>query len=468
MNVPTYGDHAETVAGCLQELLVTDDLPAARADVEALLACREALLDALRERLTLFGATPNHRSKFDRPGSLLVLSHVDQQLSGLLDRVVYEMPRMILDGERPRPSDLLGPPQSNRTVDLWRRAAVEFLAGTHALETTQDPTWAHDPGSGWYVLRDLAAAVEATVVLDQRLRQVGLLSQHDRTPNTGPVDEHRLIAGHVARAATWYATSSSPDHATPHLVHDRDLHQGAIYLVSTATDLIAAQRRLASYLRPLSGMSSAYRGEPLISASTARQVVSSQLFLTSLFAEVAAAHPTAGSLAREFTARKETLESIQPRLRYLTDVRSHEVDRHVRAQQGELTSAVRRMKRDGKPFALTGAQILDLATATHQVHLHFATSLRREIRRQDSNLGLAHPIHRKRIRPVGRRSQLDVALTDLISLPAPATPVSEFSSPLMRAALRGTLDLTPTQNRVPCPYPAALQARPSTGSPRLA
>jgi hypothetical protein len=461
MNAPTYGDHAEAVADALRELLVSDTIPASPDEVAVLLACREAVIDAMRERLDLFDLTPGHRPRnFDRHAGLRALAHVDQELSSLLDRVVYEMPRLVPDGDGMRPSDLLGPRQVDRTVELWRRAAVELLAGNHALATTEDPTWSRDPGAGWYALRDLAGAVEATVVLDHRLRQVGLLSQHDRTPDTGPVDEHRLIASQLGRVATWYATNSSPDQATPHIVDNRELHFGPVYLVSTPSDLIGAQRRLASYVRPIHASNSAYTGEPLISAGTARHLVSSQLFLTGLFADIARTHPRASVLTEDFRIRAELLQIIQPRLRYLEDIRSHQVDHLPRNQQGEITYAVRRMIRDGKPFALSGAQVLDLANATHEVNLHFATSLRRELARADSNLGLAHPIHKTRILQVGQKSPLDNALRDLIHVPAPAIPVTEFSSPLQRAALRGTLELTPTEGRIPCPYPAGM--KPST------
>ena len=45
---------------------------------------------------------------------------------------------------------------------------------------------------------------------------------------------------------------------------------------------------------------------------------------------------------------------------------------------------------------------------------------------------------------VYRGSGLEAALTDLINLPAPCTPVSSYSNPINRSALRATLDMTPT------------------------
>jgi hypothetical protein len=115
-----------------------------------------------------------------------------------------------------RPSDVLDPRRAHRTVELWRRAAVGLLAGTRALDTAEERTWVTHRGAGWYVMRDLARAIESVVLLDQRLQQFGLLSQHDRIPDIGTVDERRLVGSHVARVATWCATSSGPDEASTH------------------------------------------------------------------------------------------------------------------------------------------------------------------------------------------------------------------------------------------------------------
>ena len=216
---------------------------------------------------------------------------------------------------------------------------------------------------------------------------------------------------------------------------------------------------MASFLRPLANSGSAYNADPQIAAATARQVVTSQLFVTGLLSDVAAKHPRASALSAEFSAREDVLKSIQPRLRYLADVKKYEVDWHRRHQQLEITQALHAWLRNAKPLTFTSAQLLDLANATHEVNHNLAKSLRRELLRDDSNLGRAHPIHQSRIVRVGRRSALDAALTDLVNVPAPTTPISEYTAPLQRAALRGTLDLTPTESRAPAPHPAAHRSR---------
>ena len=165
--------------------------------------------------------------------------------------------------------------------------------------------------------------------------------------------------------------------------------------------------------------------------------------------------PEAAALAAEFTSRAEILEAIQPQLRYLVDVDAHGHDKHRMWQQGEITAAVRRMQRDGVELSLAPAQLLDLANATHEVTNNLARSLRRELLRGNSNLRIADPTNQVGATRVARRSHLEAALTDLVNQPPPTEPVSRFSTPLQRAALRQTLDVTPTRPRPPSPYPAA-------------
>ncbi len=51
MTVETYGEHAENGAWALNRLLAEDSIPADTAAVGQLLHCRQAVVDALRQRL---------------------------------------------------------------------------------------------------------------------------------------------------------------------------------------------------------------------------------------------------------------------------------------------------------------------------------------------------------------------------------------------------------------------------------
>lgn len=452
MSIETYGDHAEAAASALNRLVVDDNIPVDPEAVDQLLHCREAVVDAIRQRLYAFGLTTHHRpASAATRASNLGLNGIDNRLATLLDRTAFEVPTMPSD-KRQAPSEILTRPSADPTVEQWRHAAIALLAGSHALDVATEQPWQRDYGAGWYLMRDVAVAMEAFLVLDDRLKEVGLLTQHDHPEATMGLAERRLVASQCARVATWYATSDSPDHAAPRQPAEHTVLR-PVYLVTTPTDLVTAQRRLASFLRPRHAVETTYLGEPEISAAAARQLVASQLFLTGVFAHMTGQAPKGTGCKAEFTSRREILEEIQPQLRYLVDVESHDPYKRRMWQQGEITSAVRRMQRDQTDLSLPPGQLLELTNATHEVTHNLARSLRRELLRDNSNLRIADPTDQVGATRVARRSPLEASLTDLINQPAPTAPVTRFSTALHRAALRQALDATPSQQQVPSPYP---------------
>ena len=124
-------------------------------------------------------------------------------------------------------------------------------------------------------------------------------------------------------------------------------------------------------------------------------------------------------------------------------------------QHSGLTAAITRMRDQGIELTLQPLQMLARANATDEVTHILGRSLRRELLRPNSNLRDGHPRHEDGPARVGRRSRLEATLTDLVNMPAGTSPVAQFSSPLQRAALRQTLDMTATALRPPSPYPAA-------------
>lgn len=263
---------------------------------------------------------------------------------------------------------------------------------------------------------------------------------------------HKLTAGD----GYLYATTDSPDHASPRPPELR--RSNVLYPVSVVAapeDLTAAQRRLASFLRPLASGDSMNVGEPEISADSARQLIASQLHLARVFSTMAQRDESTQPLAEFFDSRAEILAALQPQVRYLVDVAHSEPNRRRFWQQGEMTSAVARMQNRGTPLTLQPMQMLQLADATHQVTHNLGRSLRRELTRPGSNLRDARPALEDAPFQIGRRSALLATLTDLLHSPAPTTPMAAYSVPLQRAALRQTLDLSPTASRPPAPFPAA-------------
>jgi len=178
-------------------------------------------------------------------------------------------------------------------------------------------------------------------------------------------------------------------------------------------------------------------------------------YLCRVFANMAAGSPKTTGFVSFFTERTEVLEALQPQLRHLIDVSAQEPNRRRFWQQSEITAAITRMQDHGLELRLQPHQLLALANATHHVTHNLGRSLRRELLRGNSNLRDGNPRHEDGPVRVGRRSRLEATVTDLVNMPAPTAPVAQFSTPLQRASLRQTLDVTPTLRRPPSPYPDA-------------
>ncbi|UUZ59590.1 hypothetical protein [Nocardioides sp. B-3] len=129
-------------------------------------------------------------------------------------------------------------------------------------------------------------ALEAVLVLDSRLEEVGLLAEHQRPDFAMGLDEKRPVLSRAARVATWRATNASAEEATPRL-QPRTMSNVAqpVSMVSTPADPAAAQLQLSGFLRPLSANDVFYAEEPEVSADSARQITAGQLYLCRVFAK---------------------------------------------------------------------------------------------------------------------------------------------------------------------------------------
>ncbi|MDR7254933.1 hypothetical protein J2X46_003935 [Nocardioides sp. BE266] len=462
MTVSTYGEHAENAARALNSLICDDVIPVEEYAVDQMLHCREAVVDALRQRLYDVGQDswyppPDHLpARTPKP----MLAGLDEKLATLVDNIAFALPTLALDERHPH-SDYLTPASADPTVEAWRMAAIELLSASHALSAAEEQPWRTDPGAGWWVMRDVAVALEAVLVLDSRLEEVGLLSAHQHPEFAMGLDEKRMVLSQTARVATWHATSASPEEATPRAqpAAPSKVVQ-PVSMVSAPTDLAPAQRRLGRFLRPMHASDAFFADEPEITADSARQITASQLFLCRAFAAAADHSPKTSMFATFFADRAEVLEEIQPLLKHLDDV-NPDVEQNTRRfwQQSELTTALTRMEDQGVALRLQPAQMLELAKATHEVTNNLGKSLRRELLRTNSNLVDANPLHVDGPVRVARYSRLEASLTDLVNMPAPSEPATRFSNPLQRAALQQSLNLTPTTSaRPPTPFPAARSA----------
>lgn len=460
MNVTTYGDHAENAARALNALIQVDDIPVDAEAVDQLLHCREAIGNALRQRLYDVGQQssfpPDDHLPAKRPK--LKLGDLDQHLATLVDNIAFALPCLPLDENRPH-AEALSPASSDKTVELWRSAAIEMLSASHALSAAAEQPWTTEPGAGWWVMRDIATSLEALVVLDARLDEVGLLNSHHRPSFFMGIDEKRMVLSQAARVATWHATTASPDEATPRPIRTASATLvRPVALVSEPGDIARAQGRLARFLRPMHAHDAFYDGSPEITADAARQITASQLFLCDAFARAADRNTGTSGFSGFFTERAEVLAALQPRIAHLVDVRDHPEPNMRRFwQQAELTTAVTRMLDQGGDLRLGPTQLLELARTTHAATHNLGKALRRELLRTNTNLIDANPRYEGGPRRVPRRSPLETTLTDLVNMSAPSEPVSRFGNPLQRAALQQTLNLTPaaSSRRAPSPFPAA-------------
>ena len=458
MTVTTYGEHAENAAHALNVLIRDDVIPADERAIDQLLHCRDTVVDALRQRLFDLGQDSRYPPSDHLPATTPkpTLAKLDAKLATLVAHIAFALPTLPRDESR-SPADYLTPASDDPTVEAWRAAAIELLSASHALSAAEEQPWRTDPGVGWWVMRDAAVALEAVLVLDSRLQEVGLLVEHQRPHNPMGLDEKRMVLSQAARVATWHATSASPEEATPRL-HSRAQSTVVqpVSMVSTPADLAAAQQRLSRLLRPLSANDAFYTEEPEITADSARQIVASQLFLCRAFAKAADQSPKTSMFAPFFIELAEVLESLQPQLSHLADVKADKEPNRLRYwQQGELTTAVARMEDRGVPIRLQPTQIAELAKATHDVTHNLGKGLRRELLRSNSNLIDAHPRHHDGPVRVARRSRLETTLADLVNMPAPHEPAARLSNPLQRAALQQSLNLTPSMSaRPPTPFPA--------------
>lgn len=481
----TYGHHQEAAAAGLHQLVIGDRFPVEAAAVDQLLQCRDIVVSTLRQRLDQLTGFPARHDPpapgdpaADSPRPLPVplkpatLDQVALEPATQLDIVTATLPR--LPAERRRaPLDVLGTPSPDPTVELWRQIAGDLVAGGHALDVATDKPWLTDPGAGWYLLGDTAAATEAVLVLDHRLREVGLLNDHHSptrpTSSTPPaaeldVEGHRILAATCARMSAWYATTDSPDLAVPPLPGS-PVVRGPVRIVSQPADLAAGQRQLVTYLRPLAPRDSMAATQLGMDVVTAKLVTAGQRNLCAQLAEHCARSPRTVDLAQEFALRRDLLDDIHQYLPQLVDVHKPGHNKPVLWQQQEVSTALRRFQGN---LPLAPAQLLDLAATTHDVIHQLAAATRYECTRDASNLRQVDLTRKIGATRLHHKTPIVLALRAAIDTPPPSQPIARWASPTQRTGLRATLDSTATRPagpgvKPPKPYPRRRPPAPEHG-----
>lgn len=445
----TYGEHAELAAGALTRLTAGSPIPVDTDEIAQLLRCRDAVIDALRQRLYDLAVTTNVDNFPALPDPWLPCR--EEWIPVQLARIAAGLPRLQEPPASP-PSEALGRRSMDVTVDLWRTAAIESLAASAALSSRVTSWTVDDPKGRWLVLRDTALQLEAVSVLDVELREIGLLNQHDAPGPVIPIEDTRAVLAQATRMAEWRINSDAVDHLASPVVYPvprEATPNGAVCLVRSLSDLIPAQERLAKALKPLSAHSSHFAGEPHISSRVARFVTTGQLLILSLSEMMDAAHPSEAVNAR-LGDRLSALSELDRGLAPLTDL-----DPGLRMagtlaylQQTEITTAVHRLARQGRLEGLSTAERQALEDVTASVCRNFALSLRRELLRDDSNLRLRDSTGQIGPTRVWHKSPISRLLLDVVRASTPTMDPVVASVSVQRAVLRHTLDTTPT---VPTP-----------------
>jgi hypothetical protein len=429
----TYGAHQEQAAQALNDLVLSND-PCQGENVEPVLECRRHVVAAARERLTLL-AGPWSPPRARGPTVHTVASWPLQELRAVLDGLPQTAAGEIA------PSDLLpGPPADvARTVsDRWRCAARNMTLANHELSAAARRPWVSSNATLWHLAGDLAAIVEAVVILDQRLADVDLLPRFSATAHTS----QRLVTGDIARLARWFGDDRAADLSYASPLSQLGLYDGPrIHMVHRPEDLATAQRTLAALLRYRNGDS-----RPRAGLLAARAVSVAQIRLADAFAGWAEQSEGGHTLAGEFQRRIPAYKALHRSTLRLVEV--HPVRSPlILAQQSEMLTQLRRFASPALPSDV----LVDLNEATHDVSVSLGRTLRREGMHQKNLLVLQeHGLELPRPRPItNTREPFHVACKGLADDPRPACAPDERSTGAQRERLRATLDRQPPASPPP-------------------
>ncbi|PVG82108.1 hypothetical protein DDE18_15635 [Nocardioides gansuensis] len=462
---PTYRDHAELSATLFQRLVGARSAPAAQADVDRLLECRDIIVSSLLERLEAVGVSTAgtwsnpHRELRRRgvrvsptPPELVGLAVAPAESVRRLTRVLKTLPRVPEDRRR-APSDVLDGASADATVNLWRDAARYVTSATATLTESAERPWETDDGTAWWLVRDVAALTEAVLVADADLDELGLLKTLDQSPGGEPRQVQRMLAAHCGRVANWSATSDAAEMAGR---RERGWDLDQPRPVSQAADLPAAQRLLAGYLRVSNrGNAVVDARDPVIGLHTVRAMVTVQSKAFRAAIEWAEAFPELGKLPAELEQAHELVIQLEAQLPRVQEAVPQLPPRHTQLQAKEISDAVGKLqlqaRLEGTP-PISQDELVRWSQALHQTNVGLGIAMRREIRRPNTNFRWVERPVEDRSGP-GRRSGIDVAAEQLAKSDAPTLPASRFIGTAQRAALSSMLAETPPAERVPATFP---------------
>lgn len=428
----TYGSQQAVAAEALCDLLRTDGR-VAESEISTVVWLRDQMRLALLERLQIV------RGRYAPVRD--VEPHLDQIANNaheLLPVILAETPSRDLTGYAGGESMLsvLSHPSVDPIVESWRRAAASITVANHDLDHGDDQPWLRRHGPHWQLIADAAAAIEAFLVLDDRLEVLGALRTHSLGGRQFTLRGARTLTSAIAREAAWGADTSADLVAARH-------QTGPVQVVRGADDLIGGHRRLTGMIEPTSdGRSHRH----LIDVRLGRVIALAQAEENRLLS-LAGTALSEDVLAQSFQLRAERYVAFLSASQRARPVFASPDSRSVEFQQHELLRGTRLLVR-----ADVDRNHLAQLDAVHQSTARaLGRALRIDLNRGNSSnpviramCNVAVPIDRQTRgwgRPA-RSSPYGRAVQALIS--SPASPETKSVATAPRAHLRAVLDVTPT------------------------
>lgn len=453
----TYRADQEAADRALTRLVSADlPLPTAPHAVERLLQLRHVSLALLVERLDHISLAGGQARTLS-PGAATIASDPANALGFVLRGMAPETPANFSVVELTQASGAPG----DSIIEEYREVARSLILANHTLTHSAEQSWLNNAADAWPIVMDLATNTEAMLILDDRLSQVGILETPTDDDGLRRQAEGRLITSQAARTARWHSTSDAVDLATA--ATSAHASAGPVHIIKDAADLAPAQRRLASYLRPLVARDTFHGQDVAIDSSTLGLIVTNQKFLCDRLATRARASLSTSTTAHAFADRADLLDDVLTQLRAypLVDVGNQGRNQRALWQQTEIT---RWLRRNPMPD-LEDRQLIGLAEATDQALTMLGKATHLELTRPSGTLRSAREDGPSKTRPFERKNPLVRSLRALTDCPPPLrSPGAAWAAPRHSEALRRTLDATPPETgRRPTPYPrpAPTRTRPA-------
>lgn len=452
----TYRADQEVADRALTRLISADlPLPTAANDVDRLLQLRHVSLALLVERLDHISLAGGNARRLS-PGAAAIASDPVNALGYVLRGMAPTTPANFSIVELTQRS---GEP-TDHIIEEYREVARSLILANHTLTHAVEQPWLNNPADAWPIVTDLASNTEAMLILDERLEQVGILPQATDDDSLRRRAEGRLITSQAARTARWYSTTDTVDLAVA--AEPQHVPSGPVRIISRPADLAPAQRRLASYLRPLNGHNVFHGQDVAIDSATLGLIVTNQKFLCDRLAATARNSLSSATTAHAFADRSELLSDVLVQLRNYPLVDLGDKGRNQRAlwQQTEIT---RWLRKHPTP-ALEDRELLGLAEATDQALTMLGTAAYRELTRPTGTLRSSREDDPSMMLPISHKNPLVRSLRALTDAPPPfRAPGAAWAGPRHSESLRRTLDATPPETRRrPSPYARPTRRAPGT------